>query len=300
MTDLTKPLKVEEMDMASWSNDKGRRANQLASLSVNSLSEKGLVRQLQDNNSARDYLEELLLRINSVLTEAGTDKTKFTVDTKLEIQKNIRGALKQNYEQKAFLKLAKEDGYEAAEEFKSSDPDDKTMDDDLKKRVEEVKKKYGTKHKYAIQPKNHSFPKQQRSYQPPAGYQFSPFPVPNQFSQPAVPSNPFGMYNNFAQQNFPQQNFPQQQLFNPMGMGFMGTQQVTGNMTRPRGKPPIDKTNSTCKACHALGHWAGDAGCPMSGFPRAPNMNRSFQVPPNQLMLAAPGTQPPPPPGTEH
>ena len=251
MTDLTKALKVEEMDLASWSNDKGCRANQLASLSASTLSEKGLVRQLQDNNSARDYLEELLLRINTVLIEAGTEKTKFTADTKLEIQKNIRGALKQNYEQKAFLKLAKDEGYEAAEAFKSSDPDDKAMDDDLKKRVEEVKKKYGTKPKTTIQPKNHSFPKQQISYQLP-GYQSSPFSIPSQFGQPAAYSNPFRMFNNFPEQN-------------PMGMGFMGTQPLTGNMSRPGGRPPIDKSNSTCKACHAMGHWAGDAGCPMSG-----------------------------------
>ena len=157
MTDLSKALKVEEMDEGSWINDKGRRVSQLAALPVITPGDKSMFRQLQENNSARDALEELLLRINTVNVEAGTEKTKFSANTKLEIQKNIRAALKQNYEQKMFLKIAKDMGYEAAEAFKSSDPDDKALDDDMKKRFDEIKKTYGAK------PKNQNLPQMRKN-----------------------------------------------------------------------------------------------------------------------------------------
>ena len=93
-------------------------------------------------------------------------------------------------------------------------------------------------------------------------------------------------------------NVPQQQMFH--SDGFMGQQPMTGNMSAPVrfrrfDKPPIDKSNSRCNVCHAIGHWSGDAVCPMNGFPR---QNRNVQMAPNMpgaAQNAAPAFQPPPP-----
>ena len=44
--------------------------------------------------------------------------------------------------------------------------------------------------------------------------------------------------------------------------GMVGFRQ--GMPFRP--KFPVDKNRSICKACQGVGHWAGDATCPMNGF----------------------------------
>ena len=59
------------------------------------------------------------------------DDSKFNASQKLKLQKCLRASLRNIYNQKIFLKLARESGYKAAEAFKSSDIDDKAVDGDM-------------------------------------------------------------------------------------------------------------------------------------------------------------------------
>ena len=178
MADLSKKLKVEELDGVSWAEDKARRANKLATFHVQSPQDKGLLRQMQDNDIGRNFLEEILLKINSLKSVTDKARDNFDADNKLELQKILRAALKQNYEQKLFLKVAKEHGYEAAEECKGNEMEDGAMDDSMQKRYEDIKKKYDTK---TAQPyRSTSFRKQQLYNEQAPAY---PVPMQNQLVQ---------------------------------------------------------------------------------------------------------------------
>ena len=74
----------------------------------------------------------------------------------------------------------------------------------------------------------------------------------------------------------PQANFGTYPQLQPQFNSFAGPKPVRGRFPRP----PIDKRNSTCKACLGIGHWAGDPACPLSGFPATG---------PPQLALGGPG-----------
>ena len=167
MTDNSKSLPVEKLDLESWKLDSNRRAAKMAALPSVTPQDKGMLRQMQDNNIARDYLEETLLVLNDIEVVGGTDGVKFTAGKKLTLQKNLRGALVNNYEQKSFLQLAKEYGYAAAEEFKATDNDDIAFNDDIKKRMEEIKKRYAGKTKQYTQnemKRFNSLPNRQQQY----------------------------------------------------------------------------------------------------------------------------------------
>ena len=85
-------------------------------IKVETPSEGGLYRQLVENNDNHNFLKEELLDINSLVVDGDDeDKNKFNAAKKVKMQKRLRVALRNNYEQKIFLKLAKEHGYEAAE-----------------------------------------------------------------------------------------------------------------------------------------------------------------------------------------
>ena len=210
----------------------------------------------------------------------------------------------ENYECKAFLKVANELGYQAAESFhQASKSDDSAEDESMKKRLEEVRKLYSGTSKNSgsqIRPKGH------QQYQPnirPQGY--IGFPAQPVHFGGQVPPIQYGVAQPW--QFHPQVysapptafgNYPQP---SPQFNSFVGPKPVRGRFPRP----PIDKRNSTCKACLSIGHWAGDPSCPLSGFP-APG--------PSQLALGGPGVmasqpqpaqtnlhvqqQQPPPPGS--
>ena len=63
----------------------------------------------------------------------------------MKLKQLLRAALKANYAQKMFLQLASESGYEATEAFRYSDMDDKAMDVNMKKKLEDIWKQYGRK-----------------------------------------------------------------------------------------------------------------------------------------------------------
>ena len=67
-----------------------------------------------------------------------------------------------------FLKLAKKNGYEAAEAFKTSDMEDKTIDSEMKKKIDEIKNQYAKKESqqpyYQSPKKGMGYPRQQGNY----------------------------------------------------------------------------------------------------------------------------------------
>ena len=67
-----------------------------------------------------------------------------------------------------FLKLAKKNGYEATEAFKTSDMEDKTIDSEMKKKIDEIKNQYAKKESqqpyYQSPKKGMGYPRQQGNY----------------------------------------------------------------------------------------------------------------------------------------
>ena len=120
MANLNEPLAVEDYDATELGLNRSRRAAFLVTTKVETPTEKGLHRQMVDNNAARNKIEELLLEVNATSEdfEVGSN-AKFIAAKKLKLQQFLRSALKDNNEQNMFLKLALESGYEAAEAIKS-------------------------------------------------------------------------------------------------------------------------------------------------------------------------------------
>ena len=251
MADLNQPLKMEALNDLSYENEKQIRCMKISSLPNSQPAEKSIKRQMVDNNEARNGLEFMLRKINKTTAVAGNVENSFHIECKQMFQEKLRASLLQNYEAKAFLKLAKDVSYEAAEAFKNGGKsEDPSEDDNLKKRIEEIKKLYGGKGQKG------QFQQNSQYYQPRPYYQ-------QQHLQPSP---------QFSMQQF-QQPGQVQQFPHPMQQMY-GMHQSPPNLFYPRprnrfSRPPIDKTNSTCKACSGIGHWAGDAQCPLNGFPAA-------------------------------
>ena len=88
-----------------------------------------------------------MIEINATTTDIDVnDPTKFYNVRKLKLQQFLRADLRTKYEQKMFLKLVRESGYEAAEAFRSSDKDDKTVDANMKKKLDEIRKQSPNKY----------------------------------------------------------------------------------------------------------------------------------------------------------
>ena len=161
MTDLSKALKVESLDEASYENDKHVRTNAIASLPSSSPAEKSLHRQMVDNNLARNSLETILRHVNTINPSPGDAENIFNANKKKKLQEDLRAALLQNYECKAFLKVAKQYGYQAADEFKEGNrADDNAESEEMKKRMEEIRKNYAS----SVKPPTRQPMKQQQSY----------------------------------------------------------------------------------------------------------------------------------------
>ena len=269
---------------------------------------------MQDNDIGRNFLEEILLKINSLKCVTDKARDNFDADNKLDLQKIVRAALKQNYEQKLFLKVAKEHGYEAAEECKGNEMEDGAMDDSMQKRYADIKKKYDTK---TAQPyRSTSFKKRQPGNQQAPAY---PVPMQNQFvQQQGFPTLP-GLMGSFPGMQsqlgpFPVMQSQLGQMMRPQVPNMSAFGQFQQPVPRFRARQPFDKSNSIWKACQGIGHWAGDRICPLSGFsgnsqvgvssPRLPLVPPVLPASksPLQLTMMGQGPQdpsmPPPPPGT--
>ena len=250
MADLSKKLKMEDLDDQSFVNDQQQRLNFIASMSKNSPADKSIHRQMNDNNIARNFLEKMLRKVNTINPTAAGNPNTFGQDEKKDLQEDLRAALLQNYECKAFLKVANELGYQAAESFqKASNSDDSAEDDQMKKRLEEVRKLY------AGTPKNANFqkPKMQQQFQPSMRpqrfYGFAPqLPVGTQIPQMQY-GGQVAHSTQFQPQLYsaPQANFGTYPQLQPQFNSFAGPKPVRGRFPRP------PSTNVTARARHA---WA--------------------------------------------
>ena len=83
--------------------------------------------------------------LKKICLEYLDNNAKFVAAKKLKLQQFLRSGLNDNYKQKMFLKLALESGYEAVEAFNSVDMDDKAMNNDMRKKLDEIRKQYGMK-----------------------------------------------------------------------------------------------------------------------------------------------------------
>ena len=175
MANLNELLAVEKSDATQRGLDKTKLAVLPAGIKGDTPSEKGLHRQLVDNNTARDNLEELLIEVNNTKEDTDANTAKFNTARKLKLKQLLRAALKANYEQKMFLQLARESGYEAVEAFRSSEMDNKAMDINMKKKLEDIRKQYGRKEQprapYRQSPKKGDYPRRQLKGYYPNGYE---------------------------------------------------------------------------------------------------------------------------------
>ena len=79
-----------------------------------------------------------------------------------------------------FLKLALESGYKAAEAFKSVEMDDKAMKDNMRKKLDKIRKQYGVREKPRQSPRKGIFLRQQYQGYYADGYgQAGPMPMIN-------------------------------------------------------------------------------------------------------------------------
>ena len=81
MADLSKALKVEDMDQVSWQVERNRRQTYLAGKSIVNNYEHSIQRQLTENNEHRDFGENILLWVNELEIDADAGEkwpTKFS------------------------------------------------------------------------------------------------------------------------------------------------------------------------------------------------------------------------------
>jgi hypothetical protein len=265
MTDLGKALAVEAMDRTSWQADRNRRQARISGKSANNNHEKSLLRQYSDNNELRDYGENILLRVKELEVVAGEVENQFTAKNKEQLVKTLRGQLHLLYEQKTYLKLAEGYGYEAAEEFKSSDCDDKVVDESLRSRVNDIAKKYAPKAKA----QNHqNYPKKPYQREQNAGQgpmMQSPMMQSPMMQSPMMMQPPYMMQSPMMQFPMPngqmQNSMYGQSMPNQMGRFQSGYKPRFYNNNKRKFGGGIDKSRDTCKACGLIGHWAGDETC---------------------------------------
>lgn len=276
--DPTKPLGCEGMDPSQHSLDKTARAAKLGSTTVTSNSDKSRIRQSLLLNSIRDRGEDILLSCNKLIVgeELKNDELK-------GLKQSMRGLLYEVYKGSDFLVLAEKGGYEKAESFMS---EQQAMTAEAQEAMKGIKpereKPYDRNSNQQgrrpfFQPKNNHY--QQGNSRPPfqmamnnnpyiGGGQYNT--VPGMYGMGSMTGQGFQNFHQptFPQPTFPQPTFPQPAFTRPTFSGF-----------RPRGPPP-DKSRSTCKACLQIGHWVGDAACPLNGFQPPHQQAISFQPPP--------------------
>ena len=147
MADLSKKLAVEGLDSTSYKADVVRQRTKIAGRTVTNNYEKGLVRQYTEINEMRDIIEDTLRQVNTFKAIDGTDTDKFTATTKGQIQKKLRNMCLMTYQNKAYLKVAEDFGFDAADEFKEEESDDISADGEINVCVEKIAKKYESKGK---------------------------------------------------------------------------------------------------------------------------------------------------------
>ena len=268
MADLTAELPIEKLSEESWVADKAARKARMASRNPANNSEKSLFRQMAWCNTNIDHMGDLIRDLKNMAADATPDANNlkyFNENNKRSIVEKLRAAAISNNNNSAYLRLAKDFDYAAADEFEDAISEDLTLDETTSKKLDKVAKKYAAKSKPHPYSKGQSSKNANQSFQnfqygmhmqqPQYGYPSSQL-IPQQPQM--IPQQPQMMPQ--QPQMMPQQQlmFPQPQTryaapahqFPPMqGVSNMQPLAVSG---RGRG---INKTYSTCKVCKGLGHW---------------------------------------------
>ena len=285
MKDLTKALKCEGLDEESWKRSRLERAAKLAALPESNASEMSMKRQMIDINSNRDKLEEALREINECKTvENQGQDVNFNKDKKKKVQTIIRSALLDAYDQKAYMDLAKECGYEAADEFKDQDNEENVLDENRVKKLEEIKRRYKSSNKnyekggQFSKQKSQGYGSSMEGKYPFQGQTWNNPYFGNWTGSPGAVSSQQLAALSLQPQLMPQPQyysmFGQMMMPNGYGSGSVMSSNPGGNnyhvgkaIDRPRPykyQPKlIDKSSDFCKICNGKGHWAGDQECPV-------------------------------------
>ena len=246
MADLSKSLPVEGMDSTSYQADKIRRQGRIASRVIVNNHDKSLYRQYNDNNEMRDALEDHIRKLQEVKVVAGDATDQFTDKVKKKMVRGVRAMLLLNYENKAYLRMVDNFGYEAADDFKNSESDDKGMEESLKSRINETAKKFAPKtkqnNKMVKKPYNKN-PNQDQFQNMPNSFLVNPL-MNNMMQQQAMQQLAF-------QQNPMMANMMQHNMMPGFAGVNTGFRPKFYNNARKQNK--YDKSKDTCKACGMIG-----------------------------------------------
>jgi len=286
MTYLTAELPLEKLDDESWAADKAARRARVASRNPSSNGEKSLYRQMAWCNTTTDNLGDLIRDVRKLAVDDTVDANHlkyFNADNKQVIMEKLRAAALFNNLNTAYLRLAKDFDYAAADEFEEEASDDVTLDETTAKKLDRVAKKHAKPDKPKLHPymkgqqkKNQSvqnsqdcMPSQQ-SY----GAFMQPQMMPSQQPQmflPQQPQMPCQMMMHYDPRMMPQNVTNRHQFMFPHVPRYeasihqfppmQGVANVQQSNNTGRGRV-INKAHCICKVCNGLGHWGGDPECP--------------------------------------
>ena len=256
MADLNKKLPLESLSDESWFADKNARNAKVVARTPSNNAEKSLFRQMAWVNNNTDLLGDILRFITKFEVDANVDtaeKQYFSATNKNILMQKIRGISVSNNNNAAYLRLAKDFSYEAADEFETGVTDDVSMDETTASKMDKIAKKHaikGEKFRQAPYQKRSSGQNHQQQYSQQA--QLYPQQYPQQYHQQV--QQPYGQPM-FSQQQQQQQQFPYPQM--PFSrQNFFPAFGGPGGSGRARGHGGgINKTNSICKDCKGIGHW---------------------------------------------
>jgi len=280
MADLSQELPIEKLTGESWAADKAARKARVASRNPANNSEKALFRQMSWCNTNTDHLGDVIREFKKleVVATPDTNQVKhFNAANKDTILQKLRAAAVSNNNNTAYLRLAKDFNYQAADEFEESNCEETTLDETTAKKLEKIAKKHSWK---SEKERDHPYKGRQKTQQQPQ-------------QQHVYPNPQYGMFSAYPQQMMPQQ----QQYMPPMtapgavnqfpsmqgGQAMQGVRPMVptfqpGAAGRGHG---FNKTYSKCRVCKGMGHWGGDPECP-------------YTIPPVPALMPPQ----PPPPGT--
>ena len=168
MADLTQELPFEKLTGESWAADKAARGARVASRNPQHNSEKALFRQMGWCNTNTDNLGDVIREFKKmeVVATPDTNQVKhFNAANKNTILQKLRAAAVSNNNNLAYLRLAKDFNYQAADEFEESNCEDSTLDENTAKKLEKIAKKHAGKSDKDRE--YHPYKKKQQQYMPP-------------------------------------------------------------------------------------------------------------------------------------
>ena len=248
MADLNKEMPLENLSDESWSADKNARNAKIVARAPSNNAEKSLFRQMSWVNTNTDHLGDILRFIKKyevVATPDAADKQYFNAANKSILMQKLRAVSVSNNNNAAYLRLAKDFSYEAADEFESSASDDVSMDESTASKMDKVAKKHAGKAEKFRQAPYQKRPAAPQVQQPTFPQQQYP---QQQHPQQQYPQHPY------TQPMYAQQQFPQPQMQFPRPQNYFPAFGGPGGSGHRRGGG-FNKTNSICKDCKGIGHW---------------------------------------------